>query len=50
MQLLEVDKLLGAPLVPSQASFITSIILLGAGISTLMAWLYRKYRYVETED
>jgi MFS family permease len=50
MQLLDVDKLLGAPLVPSQASFITSIVLLGAGISTLMAWLYRKYRYVETED
>lgn len=50
MNILQVDKLLGAPLAPSQASFIVSILLLGMGISTLMALLYRKYRYVETED
>lgn len=50
MQLLGVEKLLGVPLAPSQAGFITSIILLGAGISILMGWLYGKYRYVESED
>jgi hypothetical protein len=50
MGIMDVEELLGSPLVPSQASFIASIVLLGTGISGLMAWLYRKYRYVETED
>ncbi len=44
------EGLKGRPLVPSEASFYTSVVLLALFISSLMFWLYRRYRHVEYVD
>ncbi len=50
MQKMGLEHLLGHALIPSEASFYLSVILLGCFISSIMWLLYRRYRHVEYED
>lgn len=50
MNRLGLPHLLGRALVPAEASFDVSVILLGCFISGIMWLLYRRYRHVEYED
>jgi LPLT family lysophospholipid transporter-like MFS transporter len=47
---LGMETLKGQNLVPAEASFYASVVLLGLFISGLMFWLYRRYRHVEYTD
>ncbi len=50
MQNIGIESLKGRPLVPTEAAFYASVILLGLFISGLMLVLYRRYRHVEYTD
>ncbi len=50
MQKLGIESLIGRHLVPTEAAFYTSVVLLGLFISSLMLLLYRRYRHVEYTD
>ncbi len=50
MQNIGIESLKGHPLVPTEAAFYASVILLGLFISGLMLVLYRRYRHVEYTD
>ncbi|MDE2258767.1 MAG: hypothetical protein KGK17_00345, partial [Betaproteobacteria bacterium] len=50
MQNIGIESLRGRPLVPTEAAFYASVILLGLFISGLMLVLYRRYRHVEYTD
>lgn len=45
-----IEHLRGRALVPTEAAFYTSVTLLALFISSLMYWLYRRYRHVEYVD
>ncbi len=50
MKKMGVESLMGRQLVPTEAAFYTSVLLLGLFISSLMLLLYRRYRHVEYTD
>jgi hypothetical protein len=49
-QNLGIETLRGHALRPTEAAFYTSVLLLAIFISSLMFWLYRRYRHVEYVD
>lgn len=50
MQKIGLESLLGRHLVPTEAAFYASVVLLGLFIGSLMLLLYRRYRHVEYTD
>ncbi len=50
MQKIGIESLIGRHLVPTEAAFYASVVLLGLFISSLMLLLYRRYRHVEYTD
>ena len=50
MRRLGLETLMGRPLVPTEAAFYASVLLLSLFISGLMLLLYRRYRHVEYTD
>jgi len=50
MQRIGIEPLIGRHLVPTEAAFYASVVLLGLFISGLMLLLYRRYRHVEYTD
>ncbi|MDE2211381.1 MAG: lysophospholipid transporter LplT [Betaproteobacteria bacterium] len=50
MHAMGIDTLKGRPLVPTEAAFYASVLLLGVFISWVMYLLYRRYRHVEYTD
>ncbi|MHB8353143.1 MAG: lysophospholipid transporter LplT [Burkholderiales bacterium] len=50
MRKIGLESLMGRHLVPTEAAFYASVVLLGLFISSLMLVLYRRYRHVEYTD